>query len=334
MKLMPVLAVLLWVMSTNNSAANTGNVANTAKYLGLSHSGWQWLNAGEKQALVCELAHWPECLRQLNANAASQLNFSAEFAAQALGRQEAMVLPIKDVEQAGVILLAPSLVLALTELPELPELTELSLNEHDHQARKRPSQQQLSISVAGKYYPLKLTSQAQLTLWHELGHLENIALQGSILPTKLSAYQHEWLADVYTLWRSLQETGKLELAWQQYHRRNMALINDIANLSHWSAPQLLNLLSVHADSLLFNFENYSDFIKHFYPSLMQFDEAALAEYSSLLQRTFGAGAVQSLPNYMFWRQQKLALWLRPTLSELMGKQQADLWLKSQFSALK
>lgn len=331
---MPVLAVLLWAMSANSFAANTGNVANTVKYLGLTHSGWQWLNAGAKQALVCELAHWPECLRQLNANGASQLNFSAEFAAQALGRQEAMVLPIKDVDQAGVILLAPSLVLALTELPELPELPELSLNEHDHQAPKRPSQQQLSISVAGKYYPLRLTSQAQLTLWHELGHLENIALQGSILPTQLSAYQHEWLADVYTLWRSLHDTGKLDLAWQQYHRRNMALINDIANLSHWSAPQLLSLLSVQVESLLFEFETYPDFIEGFYPSLMQFDEAALAEYSSLLQRTFGAGAVQSLPNYMFWRQQKLALWLRPTLSELMGKQQAESWLKSQFSALK
>jgi hypothetical protein len=327
MKLKQVLAVLLLAMSANSSAANAGNVANAAKYLGLTHSGWQWLSAGDKQALVCELDHWSECLHQLNVNGARQLNFSAEFAVKALGRQEAMVMPIEDVSQAGVILLAPSLVLALTELAEL------SSNKHENQTLDRPTQQ-LSISVAGEYYPLILTNQAQLTLWHELGHLENIALQGSILPTKLSAYQHEWLADVYTLWRSLKETGKLDLAWQQYHRRNMALINDIANLSHWSAPQLLSLLSVQAESLRFDFKTYQDFIKHFYPDLIQFDEAALAEYSSLLQRTFGAGAVQPLPNYMFWRQQKLALWLRPTLDELMGKQQAESWLKSQFSALK
>jgi hypothetical protein len=324
MKLKQVLAVLLLAMSANSSAANAGNVAHAAKYFGLTHSGWQWLSVGNKQALVCELDHWSECLHQLNVNGARQLNFSAEFAAKALGRQEAMVMPIEDVNQAGVILLAPSLVLALTEL---------SSNKHDNQVLDR-STQQLSISVAGEYYPLILTNQAQLTLWHELGHLENIALQGIILPTKLSAYQHEWLADVYTLWRSLKETGKLDLAWQQYHRRNMALINDIANLSHWSAPQLLSLLSVQAESLLFDFKTYPEFIKHFYPGLMQFDEAALAEYSSLLQRTFGAGAVQPLPNYMFWRQQKLALWLRPTLAELMGEQQAESWLKSQFSALK
>jgi hypothetical protein len=324
MKFTLLLALLLLAVTANCFAANTGNGVSIPQYPKSIDSGWQWVSAGGKQALVCELSHWNECQRQLSPNSAKQLNFSAKFAAQVLGRQEAMVLPIKDAQQAGVILLAPSLWLALHELP----------SSRHNQVLKGGAAQQMSINVAGEYYALKLKLQAQLTLWHELGHLENIALQGGLLPEQLSAYQHEWLADVYTLWRSVQETGNLDLAWQQYHRRNMALMNDIANLQHWSAPQLLSILREHSQTELVNLEQYSDYIASIYPNLTQVDEVALAEYSSLVQRTFGAGAVQALPNYMFWRQQKLALWLRPTLDELMGKQQADSWLRKQFSALK
>ncbi|WP_445945970.1 hypothetical protein [Shewanella sp.] len=330
MRLTSVICIVLLMLSVNRLAASESD------YQGLTNLGWQWVSAADKKALICDISHWHECLQQLSSTALAQLDFSPEYAENVLGRQEAMVLSVKESQHAGVILLAPSLVQALEQ-----QVTEDSAHKSIDKITKKNSEKstsiisirQASISVAGKYYSLILEHQAQLTLWHELGHLENIALQGSILPIKLSAYQHEWLADVYTLWRSLKETGKLDLAWQQYHRRNMALINDIANLSHWSAPQLLSLLSEQPERLQLDFEQYSNFIAFIYPKLMQLDESTLAEYSSLVQRTFGAGAVQSLPHYMFWRQQELALWLRPTLGELMGEKQAELWLKAQFSAL-
>jgi hypothetical protein len=294
----------------------------TLEYAKLFEQGWLWLDTAEKKSLICEISHWANCIKQLSFASQKKLGLSNSQAISALARQEAMVFPIADSQVSGLVLLAPSLVAALKTVDDMPLATPAIM-----------TNTQLSISVNGALYPLKLEQQARLTLWHEIGHLENIALQGKSLPEHLTPYQHEWLADVYVVWRSSRSNTDLSLAWQQLHRRNMALINDIGNLSHWSTPQLQFILTSASLEDIQAFSQYSDFIADIYPEMAQLDEVELREYSSLVQRTFGTGAVQALPSYMFWRQAQLAKWLQPTLSELMGPVQAQTWLKRQFSAL-
>ncbi|GMA83236.1 hypothetical protein GCM10025855_27690 [Shewanella glacialipiscicola] len=122
---------------------------------------------------------------------------------QALGQRSAMVMPVDDSKIAGLVL----------------------VNE-----QQTPAVQLASIDSVT--YQLPLHQQTQLTLWHELGHLENRALQGTVLPTQLSAYQHEWLADIYLMWRIARQQGDFTLAWQQYHRRNLDALTNQAHLSH------------------------------------------------------------------------------------------------------
>lgn len=304
--------VLLFSVSASAFAADDAN------YLRLTQEGWLWVATSDKKALVCDIEHWTTCLQQLPPLSLEKLELNG--VKRSLGRQDAMVLPLKHPHIAGIVLLAPGVALSLVQ-PLVQS------------ARATLGNRQLSINVNGTLYPLMLEQQALLTLWHELGHLENIGLQGNVLPADLSAYQHEWLADLYVLWRSVNSSQGLTLAWQQYHRRNMALINDSANLSHWSAPQLQSVLQGSSVASITHFSSYHAFLREHYPSLTQLTDSELREYSSLVQRTFGPGAVQALPSYMFWRQVQLAKWLSPTLGALMGPKEAQTWLVEQFSAL-
>lgn len=256
----------------------------------------EWVNIFNKQALICPLANIDSCLKELPRALQRQIGLSALNIRQSMGYKSAMVLAVNHPTIAGVIAI---------------------------QAEREPKQQTGSLGL--ETFSIELVNQAQLSLWHEIGHLHNIALQGQELPSNLTDYQHEWLADVYLFWH-LAQTQQLNLAWQQLHRRNLAIIHDSDNLSHWSAPQLQYLLQVNEQKLLSSNMPYNEFIGHIYPLLPNFSTRDISEFSSLIQRTFGAGVVQPLPNYMFWRQPGLAKILQPTLDFLMGKPAAQKWL--------
>lgn len=256
-----------------------------------------------KQALVCYLPALELCVGLLPASLQQQTAFSVANIRRAIGRKSAMVLVAEHDTVAGVIVI--------------------------NRARDMLEQ---SGSIGLVTYQLPLVKQAQLTLWHEIGHLYNITLQGTILPSSLSEYQHEWLADLYLLWQIAQHYHQLDLAWQQFHRRNLALINDSGNLSHWSAPQLQIVLSHYNAQQLLDFTRYEDFITAVYPLMPLWSTRDMGEFSSLVQRTFSA--VQSLPGYIFWRQPELIQVLSPTLDRLMGKAESQRWLKNQFSTVK
>ncbi|PKH98204.1 hypothetical protein CXF78_19850, partial [Shewanella sp. 11B5] len=224
-----------------------------------------------KQALICSLSTLVRCIALLPASLQQQTAFSAANIRRAVGRKSAMVLVAEHQKIAGVIVINPANNMA-----------------------------EQSGAIGLKTYQLPLANQIQLTLWHEIGHLYNIALQGSILSSSLTEYQHEWLADLYLLWCIAQHYQQLDLGWQQFHRRNLALINDSGNLSHWSAPQLQIVLSHYDAQQLQDFIHYEDFLTAVYPLMPTWSPRDMAEFSSLVQRTFSA--VQSLPGYMFWRQ--------------------------------
>jgi hypothetical protein len=259
-----------------------------------------WTEVGTKRALVCDLAELEPCLAQLSPSVRSQLPTSMAAVIQNMGLRSAMVLPLNDARVAGLVL----------------------------QNASAPVQSP-SAFLDGESHALSLMRQTELTLWHELGHLHNLALRGDALPGELSPYQHEWLADLYLVWRSVRESGELTLAWQQYHRRNLEVLADTANLSHWSSPILSQVLARYDVSTLLGFADYRDFVQDCYSSLSLLSQDELAEFSSLLQRTFGPGTVQPLPGYMFWRRPALGHLLRPTLTALVGEASAEGWLARQ-----
>ncbi|QDE30087.1 hypothetical protein [Shewanella polaris] len=257
----------------------------------------------KKQALVCSLPALKKCIALLPLSLQHQTSFSVANIRRAIGRKSAMVLVAESDSIAGVIIINPA---------------------------KDMLEQSGAIGLTT--YQLPLTNQTKLTLWHEIGHLYNISLQGSVLPYSLTEYQHEWLADLYLLWCVAQQYQQLDLVWQQFHRRNLALINDSGNLSHWSAPQLQIVLSHYDVQQLQHFSRYEDFLTAVYPLMPAWSPRDMGEFSSLVQRTFSS--VQSLPEYMFWRQPELIQVLTPTLKQLMGKTKSQQWLKKQFSTAK
>ncbi|MGI2174800.1 hypothetical protein [Shewanella ulleungensis] len=271
---------------------------------GSPHSQGEFTDIGNKRALICHLPQLTACLKRLPIPLQKQQVFSSQAIRAAMGYKSAMVLSAIDEHIAGIIVVNPT---------------------------KDIAEQSGSIGLTT--YQLPLPQQAQLTLWHEIGHLHNIRLQNKILPNSLTEYQHEWLADLYLLWRIAQHYSQLDLAWQQFHRRNLALINDSGNLSHWSAPQLQIVLTHYTIEQLQHFIRYDDFIAEVYPLMPIWSSRDMGEFSSLVQRTFGAGVVQPLPGYMFWRQPKLVEVLSPTLEQLMGKDSAQRWLQNQFSTI-
>ncbi|GIU50333.1 hypothetical protein TUM4438_35930 [Shewanella sairae] len=263
-------------------------------------TGFFWADIGPKKALVCELSELDACLIQLPSLARAQLPRSPHRFKSLLGQRGAMVLPLKDVNIAGLV---------ITDFVNLP-------------ARQ-------TINWGVGHFSLILNQQAQVTYWHELGHLfavEALAKQNKRLT---SPYQHEWMADVYLVWRIAHETNSLALAWQQYHRRNLAVMADSEFMSHWSVPVLAQMLERYTAAELQQFSSFNDFWQDFSASLVLHDNDSLNEFSSLMQRTFGAGTVQPLPGYMYWRKPKLGQYLKPTLEHIMGAAEAQRWLTSQ-----
>jgi len=147
-----------------------------------------------------------------------------------------------------------------------------------------------------------------------------------VLPIQLSAYQHEWLADIYLVWRIARERGDFALAWQQYHRRNLDALTSPQYLSHWSSPMMIQVLRHYEVAQVARFTDYRDFLADFYPKAKQLEPRLLGEYSSLMQRTFGASVLQPLPEYLFWRKADLGHYLQPTFVLLMGEEKAHNWL--------
>ncbi|TCN88915.1 hypothetical protein [Shewanella fodinae] len=267
---------------------------------GLLASALFWADVGPKQALVCPPAAINQCLSWLPLAVRQQLPSDSTRYSDALALRAAMAIPVSDSRVAGIVLWAP---------------------------------QQLADSQSalwnGRVYQLPLQQQPLLTLWHELGHLEIHRLQGTVLPAQLTPLEHEWLADCYMVWRSVRNSGNLVLAWQQYDRRNLGVISDINNLSHWSSLYLLPILTRYSAVQIAAFPSYADFVSDFFPNLQRYDKDAIAEFSSLLQRVFGAGSVLPLPDYMFWRRPALGAVLKPTLVRLMGATAAEHWLQQQ-----
>lgn len=260
-------------------------------------SSLTWVHVADKQALICPLAQLSQCLAVLPASVLAQLPHNQTQFKTAIGLRSAMVLPVQDSLFSGLIL----------------------VNE-----QQTPAIQLANID--GITYQLALKEQTQLTLWHELGHLENQALQGSLLPEELTPYQHEWLADLYLIWCIANAKGQLDLAWQQYHRRNLAALTSPRHMSHWTSPMMLQVLEKYRVEQIVHYGQYRDFLADVYPNIVQIDPLVLREYSSLMQRTFGYTVLQPLPKYLFWRKPELGRYLTPTLTLLMGEEKVQAWL--------
>lgn len=260
-------------------------------------SSLSWVPIADKQALICPLSALNKCLDTLPASVRTQLPDTLEQFKRDIGFRSAMVIPVDDSHFSGLI---------LVNKQETPQIE--------------------VVNIDGVTYQLDLREQSLLTLWHELGHLENIALQGSILPNDLSTYQHESLADIYLIWRIARENNNFALAWQQYHRRNLAALTNAHNMSHWSAPMMIQVLNKCSPAQVGQYARYRDFLADFYPKIDQLEPRTLNEFSSLIQRTFGGSVLQSLPEYLFWRKSELGLYLKPTFILLMGEEKAHDWL--------
>ncbi len=248
-------------------------------------------------ALVCQASALAPCLTLLPPAVYTSLP-NADRLLASLGRRGAMAVPVQSGSIAGLVLMAPE---------RLPA--------------------QIQTIVGGHSHRLELPRQQQLTLWHELGHLHISSLPGS---TAYSAWQHEVLADLYLLWLAARNEGDFQGGWQQYHRRNLQLLNDIGHLSHWSVPVLFTALQTFTVRQLLAMSDFNDLIAQLalFPGGSGWPEQdELKEYASLTKRLFGAGSVQALPGYLYWRRERLGNWLAPSLQELMGEQGAAQLMK-------
>lgn len=244
-------------------------------------------------ALVCQLSALAPCLVQAPTSAYQQLP-SATVIEQAMGGRGAMALPLEHTQVAGVIVMAKD---------KLPGFVQSILS--------------------GRSLQLDLHRQEQLTLWHELGHLQIKRLTGA---HEYSRWQHETLADLFMLWLSVRIEGNYNLGWQQYHRRNLSLINDISHLSHWSVPVLHRAMTEYSADELAAFAQFEELVAAM--ALMPGDDSwpepdLLDEYASLVQRLFGRGAVQALPGYLYWHREKLGRLFGPSLSAMLGAEGAQ-----------
>ncbi|QYK06022.1 hypothetical protein [Shewanella zhangzhouensis] len=290
-----------WRLALNLLLLMACSGLNAAQFSGSLHNPKQVIVAG-KEVILCELAGIPSCLASLPQEVTAQL--PADIPAL-LGYRAALVTPVSHPAIAGVIVMAPE---------------------------RTPSRE--SAIVSGALLELPLAEQFTLTLWHEIGHLEVRALQGSVLPDILSVREQEWLADAYLYWRVAKEKGSLTLAWQQFHRRNLQAINDVNQLSHWSSLYLLPLLNRYDAKELALFAEFGAFCQDFYPSLPQWSDEELQEFASLLHNLFQSGNTRNMPHYMYWRKPQLRPVLAPTLGLLMGPNNAHQWLSRQHMLIK
>ena len=283
-----------------NATASVVTVATTPL---ATPSEFLWAEIGPKKALVCKLQQLEPCLNNLPASVRSQLPPASYQFHALLAQRGAMVLPLHDASIAGLV---------ITDFANIPKYQ--------------------TINWGVGHFSLALDKQAELTYWHELGHLYAIDALSRPDKTITNPYQHEWLADVYLVWRIAHETNRLDLAWQQYHRRNLAAMADSEFMSHWSVPVLAQILATYSVAQLQQFSDFNGFWQDFSGKLVLHDNDTLDEFSSLMQRTFGAGTVQPLPGYMYWRKPKLGQYLKPTLVRIMGRSAAQSWLAEQLMA--
>ncbi|MBE8167462.1 MAG: hypothetical protein HAW66_03700 [Shewanella sp.] len=259
-----------------------------------------WVDIDTKRALVCDINQLNSCLQQLPEFSLSQLPRDTEQLISIMGQRHAMVLPISQPKDVSGLILV----------------------------NQQFEPKSIVTFIGSQQLQLNLTRQQDLSLWHEQGHLENKQRQSNLLPRKLSPYEHEWLADVYVLWRSVQETGTFELAWQQYHRRNLAAIDDPVNLSHWSSPYLLQLMTEFSIAQIQQFSQYSDFIKASYHQLTPVNPSQQIELNNLVKFIFNNNKSNELPNYIYWRRSELYFLLKPTFTHLLGDEKTELLLDS------
>lgn len=274
---------------------------NAAQFSGSLHDHPPVVVAG-KEVILCELAGLTPCLTRVPEGVKAQLPADIPTL---LGYRAALVTPVSHPEIAGVIVMAPE-----------------------------RTQSRESAIIAGSLLELPLAEQFTLTLWHEIGHLEVRALQGSVLPDILSVREQEWLADAYLYWRIAKEKGSLALAWQQFHRRNLQAINDVNQLSHWSSLYLLPLLNRYDAKELALFAEFGAFCQDFYPNIPQWSDEELREFASLLHNLFQSGNTRTMPDFMYWRKPQLRPVLAPTLDLLMGPDNAQQWLSRQHMLIK
>lgn len=265
----------------------------------------QWTDIGAKQALICQVPISQPCLSQLPINVRHQLpNTLSEFN-QALGQKGAMVMPVDDIHISGLVIMAP------LHVPH-----------------------SVLVELSGELYAFSLEAQQEVTLWHELGHLEAAEFINRAQLTRQGAYQHEWLADCYVIWRSAREKQSLSIAWQQYHRRNLDVVNNVSAMSHWTVPILAQVLDRYSLEEIILFDSFDAFMRDVIPHLTVETQDTLDEFSSLIHRTFSTRTLLSLPNYMSWRKPAIRQYFEPTLVTVLGREQATMWLQqSMFTAV-
>ncbi|BAJ00540.1 hypothetical protein [Shewanella violacea] len=263
-------------------------------------SSFYWSDVGSKQALVCQVTELESCLTHLPAKVRQQLPPTIDSLNHAMARRGAMVLPLVDTDISGLILISPS---------QIPD--------------------SILVELSGKLHSFPLVEQPKLTLWHELGHLQGGDLVDKGLMGELSDYQHEWVADCYLVWRSAREKQGLDLAWQQYHRRNIDVMKDVSFMSHWTVPVLSQLLSRYSLEELNQFETFAALMSDFLPQVKQANQDTLDEFSSLIHRSFSTQASLHLPSYIYWRKPALRRYFEPSLVSLLGRDGANLWLKDK-----
>lgn len=261
-------------------------------------SAWFWVPMPQGQALVCQTPQLSNCLAQLSPETRRQLPSDPNLLLQQMARRGAMAIPLNDPHVTGSILLS---------VDNIPR--------------------SLSARWNGQVYSLQLQQAVNLTLLHELGHLAVASSHSPYLTkTLLSPYQHEWLADIYLLWSLAKQDQRRDLAWQQYHRRNLAVFDSRFAMSHWTSPMLAQLMEIYDWEQLAKFEQFDLLINQLYPQLKQYDQDELDEFSSLMQRVFGTVMMHNLPHYMFWRRGEMGRYIRPTIEAVMGKPAAQVWL--------
>ncbi|MGL4474784.1 MAG: hypothetical protein ACRCT7_10100 [Shewanella sp.] len=213
---------------------------------------------------------------------------------------------------------------------------------------------EVSTYCRGRYWQLPLTEQALMSEWHEIGHLlvEKMQNEG-LLPEALAfaphaslsqqeavqhevtqyeatqheAVQHETLADIYSIWRSVQHVGDLRLGWQQYHRRNLALLNSRANASHWSVPVLHGLLTEVPLSAWQNpsFIGFMRFIDSEASNWRLPPRAELSELQSLISQSFAPHKGPVLSQYLWWRREQAWRLLSPTFAHFLSADELQQW---------
>ena len=252
-----------------------------------------WVDIGVKQAIVCDINQIQACLKQLDKRSLQRLPVKIKRYREMMGLRHAMVIPINDTSTAGLILINP---------------------------RETPTE--TFAIVRNTALKLPLFQQRQLSLWHEQGHLINRPLFASLNQPHISGYQHEWLADLYLLWKSVQATKSTNLAWQQLHRRNIDIINNPINLNHWSSPFLLQVLQKLSTEQILSFSTYNEFFKKIVPKLKPLERDQQTEIHNLVRFLFDNSSTRDLPNYLYWRRPKLTMYLQPTFVHILGNKQA------------